>query len=228
MSNKFSNIKERVLYVVEKKGYTREDFFKKINMTYGNFTGKAKETPLNSNAISNILLEIPDLNPEWLLTGNGETLKEQEKKNTAMKLEANIDGQKKGIPLVPFDAFAGLGDSNVAGVDLNTIEERYDVPLFYNIRVDFMISVRGSSMYPKYSSGDVVACRLIDELLFVQWNKIYVIDSISQGIIMKRLKKSNIEGSVVCKSDNSEYGEFEVPMRDIRKIALVVGSIRLE
>ena len=45
-------------------------------MTYGNFTGKAKETPLNSTAISNILLEMPDINAEWLLTGKGNMLKE--------------------------------------------------------------------------------------------------------------------------------------------------------
>jgi regulator of replication initiation timing len=44
-------------------------------MIYGNFTGKAKETPLNSNAIGNILLEIPDVNLEWLITGQGSMLK---------------------------------------------------------------------------------------------------------------------------------------------------------
>lgn len=140
----------------------------------------------------------------------------------------SIEKSTKGIPLLPLEAFAGLGETMVAGVDFDTIEERYDVPLFYNIRVDFMINVRGSSMYPKYSSGDVVACRMVNDLLFVQWNKIYVLDTISQGIIMKRLKKSKTEGNIVCKSDNQEYEEFEVPMNDIRNIALVVGSIRLE
>lgn len=44
-------------------------------MTSGSFRGKAKETPINSTAIENILSEIKDLSPEWLLTGNGEMLK---------------------------------------------------------------------------------------------------------------------------------------------------------
>lgn len=142
--------------------------------------------------------------------------------------ESRTEYGKKSIPLLPLDAFAGTGGSDVDGVDFAQIEERYDVPLFYNIKVDFMINVRGSSMYPKYSSGDVVACRMVDDLLFVQWNKIYVLDTISQGVIMKRLKKSNIKENVICKSDNSEYDDFEVPMSDIRNIALVVGSVRLE
>lgn len=74
-SNKISNIKERILYSLELKGITKSTFFEKIGMTYGNFTGKSKETPLNSDAIGNILLEMPDINVEWLLTGKGEMLK---------------------------------------------------------------------------------------------------------------------------------------------------------
>lgn len=145
-----------------------------------------------------------------------------------LEFVSSIKTLKKGIPLLPFDAFAGVGDSSVSGVDFNAITERYEIPLFDGLQIDFMLPVRGSSMYPKYSSGDVVACRLISELLFVQWNKVYIIDSISQGIMMKRLKKGTKEDYMICKSDNAEYGEFEIPKTDIRNIALVVGVVRLE
>ena len=163
-----------------------------------------------------------ELNPEWLLTGEGEMLKSDN--NTPAVAELQIPS---GIPMLPFDAFAGIG-TDVEGVNLDTIEERYVVPLFNGMKMDFMISVRGSSMYPKYNSGDVVACRMVQELLFVQWNKVYVLDTISQGVIIKRLKKSDKEGFVICKSDNEQYEPFEIPMSDIRTIALVVGVIRLE
>jgi len=63
--------KKRVLKALENKGVTREKFFQKIGMTYSNFTGKAKETPLNSLALGKILLEMPDVSPDWLLTGRG-------------------------------------------------------------------------------------------------------------------------------------------------------------
>ncbi|SZD73660.1 Peptidase S24-like [Candidatus Ornithobacterium hominis] len=134
---------------------------------------------------------------------------------------------RKGIPLLPFDTFAGSG-SDIEGINFDIIEERYEIPLFDGMQVDFLIPVRGSSMYPKYSSGDVVACRLIDELLFVQWNKVYVLDTISQGVIMKRLKKGKTDDVLICKSDNEKYDPFEIPLNDIRKIALVIGVIRLE
>lgn len=65
-------IKDRIIEVLENKGIGKEDFYVKIGMTSASFRGKAKNTPLNSTAIENILSEIPDLNAEWLLTGRGE------------------------------------------------------------------------------------------------------------------------------------------------------------
>jgi repressor LexA len=218
---------ERVLKIIDYQGLNNSSFEKKISVSNGYI---AKQMNRNADLGEGVLLKIlensPDINPEWLLTGKGPMLKVP--KNVIDEIVSSPENKRKSIPMLPFDAFAGFGDANKAGIKFDEIEERYDVPLFYNLKVDFMINVRGSSMYPKYSSGDVVACRMVNELLFIQWNKIYVIDSISQGIIMKRLKKSDKEGAVICKSDNTEYYPFEIPLSDIRKIALVVGSIRLE
>lgn len=68
-------IKERVLQLVEYKGFSKEGFFAKIGMSSANFRGDARKTPLNSSAIENILAEIPEINLEWLITGQGEMLR---------------------------------------------------------------------------------------------------------------------------------------------------------
>jgi hypothetical protein len=78
ISNKFPTIKERILYVLECKGIVKDKFFTKIGMTYGNFTGSAKKTPLNSTSIGNILLEIPDINLDWLISGEGNVFKKNQ------------------------------------------------------------------------------------------------------------------------------------------------------
>ncbi len=78
MDNKFSTIKERCLELAKYKGFSREGFCNKIGMTYANFKGPAKKTPLNSNAIENILSIIPDVNLRWLLTGCGPMLRDEE------------------------------------------------------------------------------------------------------------------------------------------------------
>lgn len=64
-------IKDRVIQVLEYKCIPKESFYTKIGITSANFRGKAKNTPLNSTTIENILSVIPDINLAWLLTGQG-------------------------------------------------------------------------------------------------------------------------------------------------------------
>lgn len=208
----FSGFGENEKELAELLGYTKSSFSQILN-------GKV---PLSDKFLDKICSLDNNINKVWILENKGEMLKSNN--NTPAVAEPQLPS---GVPMLPFDAFAGIG-TDVEGVNLDTIEERYVVPLFDGMKMDFMISVRGSSMYPKYNSGDVVACRMVQELLFVQWNKVYVLDTISQGVIIKRLKKSDKEGFVICKSDNEQYEPFEIPMSDIRTIALVVGVIRLE
>jgi phage repressor protein C with HTH and peptisase S24 domain len=100
------------------------------------------------------------------------------------------------------------------------------IPGFTNI--DWMIYVAGASMYPKYSSGDVIACRVLHESRFIQWGKVYVFATREQGILVKRLKKCQDENCLTAVCDNPAYDSFDVPKDEILGIALVVGVIRLE
>lgn len=213
------SVQERLKQFADNEGLKYSAFEKQIEASNGYINSISKSIGLDK--INKILEKFPNLNIEWLLTGKGKMIKKEVPLFTAKE-------NTMGIPLLPFDTFAGIGESGIKGANFDTIEDRYVIPLFDGIKIDFMISVRGSSMYPKYSSGDVVACRLVTEVLFLQWNKVYVIDTISQGVIMKRLKKGKSDDTLVCKSDNESYGEFEIPKTDIRNIALVVGVVRLE
>lgn len=74
MSKIIPNIKERVLQIAENQEKSKQDFFKKVNLKYSNFTGKSKQSDLTSGAVAEIILNYPEINPMWLLTGNGEML----------------------------------------------------------------------------------------------------------------------------------------------------------
>lgn len=71
----FGNIKERILQVGDYYEIGRKNICELIGMTYGNFTGKAKDTPINSIAIQNIIARYPMIDVNWLLTGQGEMLR---------------------------------------------------------------------------------------------------------------------------------------------------------
>lgn len=133
----------------------------------------------------------------------------------------------EGTPLIPIEAVAGYGRGDVTVLD-SEIKERYSVPEFDVRGVKFLIRVSGSSMYPKYSNGDVLACKPITDVSFFQWGKVYVLDT-DQGALVKRLFPGEIDSKIECRSDNKEhYPPFQMYKSSIRSVYIVVGVIRLE
>lgn len=139
--------------------------------------------------------------------------------------DKDIIGNSSNIPLVDAEAIAGNGNF-ITQINEVDVIDKYRIPEFRDI--DFMIKIKGSSMYPKYSAGDTVACRVLNDPKFIQWNKTYVIGTREQGILCKRLKPSKKEGYYLVVSDNKEYDPFDIPISELTGIALVVGVVRLE
>ena len=170
-----------------------------------------------------ILCHTYNINSNWLLTGEGNMLRMESKKEN-IPVAHPSDSPTEGIPLIPISAMAGAftGEQTVLEYEC----ERFVVPTFKG--AEFLISVKGSSMYPKYNSGDVVACkRLPMDELFFQWNKVYVLDT-DQGPLIKRVKPGSDKEHVLIVSDNEHYEPFELPLERIYHVALVIGVIRLE
>jgi len=183
----------------------------------------SKQFKRNADIGESILIQIleycPDINIQWLLLGDGPMLKD----DVAPVSVAQETQDTGGVPLIPITGFAGFGGKTFDDLQ---IEHYYDVPEFK--QADFLMRIKGNSMYPKYSSGDIVACAIIEETLFFQWNKIYAIYTNSQGVLVKRVKPSKIADHILLISDNTQYDPFNVPVSDIIKIALVIGVIRVE
>ncbi len=132
---------------------------------------------------------------------------------------------RASIPLIPIDALAGWGEGEMQVMPYDT--RHYEVPEFAEMKADFMITVKGDSMYPKYQTGDMVACKKLPMDTFFQWNKVYVLDTV-QGAMIKRVNKSDREGHIRCVSENRSYAPFDLPLGDIHALAIVLGFIRLE
>lgn len=146
--------------------------------------------------------------------------------NYKNKQRTLIPGYGKGIKLIPIEAMAGYGAGEIQVMEYEAGD--YIVPEFEELNVDYMIRVKGSSMYPKYNSGDLIACKkLFLSDLFFQWNKVYVL-STEQGALVKRIHKGSDKEHILLVSDNPKYEPFEIHLSKVYAVALVVGVIRLE
>lgn len=139
----------------------------------------------------------------------------------------NPPSEPEGIPLVSVKAVGGFAGKDFS-IQERDIEAYYVIPKFRNLDVDFLIEVVGDSMMPRIFPGDIIACSVIHNARFIQWNKTYLISSDEQGMIVKRLKKSKEKDSLLAVSDNAEYDPFDIPLSDIKGLARVVGVIHAE
>jgi hypothetical protein len=176
--------------------------------------------------LEEILTVFPEVSRPWLYFGEGRMLVADAEKSLLAKEDA--PAYEKTLPLIPYDAFAGLPAVDNIGIAFKDCEQYY-IPDFISRGADFLIRVSGDSMVPQYLNGDLLACTLIKDVLFFQWGKIYVIDT-SQGVLVKRIMR--IEGDdehVLLVSENKDkYEPFKFPTSDIRSLAIVVGLIRAE
>lgn len=233
MDNKISNIKERVLQIAKYKGVGYEKFFEEIGMSYGNFKGKAKNTPLNSDAIDNILTKFPEINSDWLISNIGEMLKNTD---IEVKAESPVNSKKPHYEVTnykprPFiDAMYGaLGVPNGFALAVKADEcEQISIPFVNDY--DFSIKGRGDSMInhknPNRSihDGDLVACKLWTSRSHIRWGEVYAIAT-SDGVVIKQIMPSDQDGFIKCVSYNEEDGFFpyELPVLEINDWALVVS-----
>lgn len=221
-------IVERILKILEAKGLSKSAFYRETGLSNG-FLDKVKD--IGVTKLESILNCYPDIRMEWLVSGKGEMLTSSTRPIADQKVnetQSNYNNPSSDrIPLVHGTAIGGFSGSQFS-IGKADVKEYYVVPKFKNKKIDFMIEVEGSSMYPKYNSGDIVACRIINESNFIQWNKTHVIATKDQGILIKRIKPSKKKELVTMISDNKDYDPFEVSMKEVTGLAIVVGVIRLE
>ena len=131
------------------------------------------------------------------------------------------------IPLVSRKAVGGIIGEAFA-ISEEDIISYYVIPKFRYLNVDFLMELTGDSMAPCLCAGDIIACSIICNPSFIQWNKPHLVCTRDQGLIVKRLRRSSDDSCLMMVSDNPEYDPFDVPKSDILALARVVGSIHAE
>lgn len=210
------SIKGRLLVYCSHTGIPVSRFEKEAGLSNGYFNQVKKQPSLDK--LDSIHRAFPDLNIDWLVYGAGNMLN-----NNSTPVAKPAAEPQTGIPLIPISAMAGFGTGDMQVLEYEC--ERFVIPTFHE--AEFLIQVKGSSMYPKYSSGDIVACKKLPVDTFFQWNKVYVLDTV-QGALIKRIKRANSEDNLLIVSDNPKYEPFELKRSEIRSVAIVIGVIRLE
>lgn len=226
------NIVSRLKKYLDFKGIPVGTAEKKVGISNSSLSKPFNnKTSIKTETLESFLNAYRDINAEWLLFGFGEMLKDDEEIDMVNETREHYNAKEEadaGIPLIDIDAMAGYGKGDNQIMQYDNLNE-YRIPELEGRGVKYLIRVSGSSMYPKYSNGDLLACRPLKDKTFFQWGKPYVLDT-EQGAIVKRLFQCpDDDDCLECHSDNKQhYPPFKIPKDSIRALSIVVGVIRLE
>lgn len=123
--------------------------------------------------------------------------------HTASPTEDEIE--REMIPVLPTDARAGTLAEFSESVEAYNCER-----MVSPIRgADFAMQVTGDSMSPEYPSGSVIICKKINEKAFIEWGKVFVLDT-PNGAVIKSVRKTDDDNEVECVSLNPAYQPFRI------------------
>lgn len=199
-----------------------KQFISYCELTQRQFVGKAQISlsvlqgaghTLSTLSVHRISKAFPELNVGWLLTGEGEMLK-----NDFLSLFPSA-------PTVPLFSIASIGcplSDFIANAERNRCEQVITpIP-----RAEVAMSVKDNSMEPDFPAASIVYARLVDHNKFLTWGTPYLIDTVS-GVHFRLLGPGEDKEHVRALSINHDpiYAAFDIKKEDIRGLYVVLASL---
>jgi phage repressor protein C with HTH and peptisase S24 domain len=219
---------ERMKEYLDYKGITKYKFCNDLG-----FSNKFLDNSSNmgTDKACKILHHFPEVNSEWLLTGNGPMLKENSTDIVIMNTDRKtVDSlhMSQEIPLYDLEAVAGLRELFNSGKP-QRILDTIKIP---NLpKCDGAISVTGDSMYPLLKSGDIILYKEteFENIFFGEMYLLSVkLNDWEEYITVKYVQKSEQgQDFVRLVSQNSHHQPKDIHISKISALALIKASIRI-
>jgi len=196
-------MKERLTEFLAYLKIGQKQFEKKTELSNG-YVDKLGEN-ITLKSLNKIEKAYPELNINWLKTGEGEMLKSN------IVLNEN-NSEVIYVPLLPISAYGGSLNDFVVSVKDSECEK-----IISPIKgADWAITVSGDSMEPEFPAGSQILIKRINEKAFIDWGKVYVLDTCNGNVIKKIFPSDdNDSEKIKCVSTNPKYPSFEVSFNDI-------------
>ncbi|RGZ94940.1 S24 family peptidase [Bacteroides stercoris] len=208
------NVNSRILEFVSAKGLSVAEFERLCGLSNG-YVRKVKDS-LGKRGLTDILRKFPELNSDWLLTGEGDMFLSQQSNP--------IINYTTGVPYYNVDFIGGFD----LVLNDQTINPEYLIDFKLYNEATCWCNVTGHSMEPEIAHGDMIALKKIEDFSFIPFGEVYAIVTTNEMRTIKRIgPATNPENySLIPTNKSPEYGIQELPKRMIRHIYHVLGCMK--
>lgn len=212
-----NTVKDRLTAFLAHLGVGQTAFEKECGLSRG-YINKVQDS-IGSKILAKVRLVHPELNPEWLTSGDGSMLLTEAQKSRERHK------QSRGVP---YYAVSFMGGFDTVENDQSTMPDSYvSFPKFQNAEV--WCDVEGHSMEPLISDGDIIALREIHSWSdFLLAGEVYAIVT-EELRTVKIVTKSDLgEGYIrlVPANKSPEYQPQDLPKKLVRRVYKVLGCMK--
>lgn len=211
------SISERALEYSKYKGLTAADFERDSGLANGMLKKLSDKT--RRQTFTRIGAAFPDLNIEWLRTGQGDMLLKVEAPVRIEESVSDEDNDSDYVPLLPVEAMAGTLQGLSEGVALANCR-KIKSPVK---GADWAIQISGDSMEPDFRNGSYLYIKKMTGKM-IPWGSPLVVDTLD-GVVFKKIFQ--IEGSkdyVEARSINPNNPPFEIDKSIILGMYRILGG----
>ena len=222
-------LKERLLQFIKSQGLSVSAFESKVGLSNGSVS--RTNDNIRRRTVESITTAFPQLNETWLLTGEGEMLKQSADEireftdDELDELRSEIEaGRASVVPLIPASAFAGF----VNGISPESIKrEQCELITSPVAGAEYAIPITGDSMEPDYPDGSLAYIKRINEQAFIPWGHVVILDTENGAFIKRILPDEKDQRYVWAHSINPDYPPIHIPKSSIFRIFRVLGTSRI-
>lgn len=228
------SVKDRMVIFLKTIGEPLTHADRKCGFSIG-YIRMLKKNP-SAERVEIFLRNYPSLSRDWLMSGEGEML--------LSDYDEYVLGKSEDIPIPVADEDSGsppaeepvkdtalLLPSVAHGGRLSDFSQsvsRHECEVVVSpvAHADFAMQVLGNSMEPEIPNGSRIFIKRIDEALFLEWGKVYVLDT-PNGVIVKKVMPTDKNGVIECISHNAAYPPFKVDMGKVFGVYRVLAIVTL-
>ena len=205
-------IKQRITRFIKTKRISQRRFEADAGLSNG-FVNNIVKT-IGADKMHKISIAYPELNTEWLLTGEGEMLKTEEPTISVEPSDYRL------VPMYNLDARGGYADN----LELSAEYVIDHIPFKDATSEDICVPISGDSMSPTYRAGSIVLLHRVDDWFeFLELGQVYVIELRDGRRLIKELRRSeeDSKNNYLCVSHNPIFDPVELPKKLIMRVYLV-------
>lgn len=209
------DLKSRLIEFIDYKALSVQAFELQCNLSNGAVSKMGNNT--RRSTIDKISKSYPELNTNWLLTGEGSMLLN------------SLDSipQKSFTEGVPYYNVDFIGGFDIVLND-QTAKPEYLIDFKKYNEATCWCNVTGHSMEPEITHGDIIVLKKIEDISFLPLGEVYAIVTTNGMRTIKRLGPSNDPKcyTLVPTNKSPEYGIQELPKNMIEHIFQVLGCMK--